>query len=250
VRRGDVLPLDEMTRRNLELVEPLRAAMPPHAGWRCSTARRRRWAPAAAALVARALIDPGAINARLDAVAVLAQDPRGRDRLREALDGVRDVERLAGRAALGRATPRELGALRDSILRLADVREAVDGLEARERASLLEEAAGSTCSPTWATSWRARWWSGRPLRRRTATRSGGLRQGARRAHRRARRRQGLYRGAAEPRARAHRITSLKVGYNRVFVTTSRSRTRTSTACRRTTNGGRPSRAPSATSRPS
>ena len=28
VRRGDVLPLDEMTRRNLELVEPLRAALP------------------------------------------------------------------------------------------------------------------------------------------------------------------------------------------------------------------------------
>src|SRR5262249_18126332 len=28
VRRGDVLPLDEMTRRNLELVEPLRAGAP------------------------------------------------------------------------------------------------------------------------------------------------------------------------------------------------------------------------------
>src|SRR5437016_5456094 len=63
LRRGDLLPLDEMTRRNLELVEPLRAA------------------------------------------------------------------------------PRELGALRDSILRLPDVRAALDGLEARGRASLLEEAA-------------------------------------------------------------------------------------------------------------
>src|SRR5207244_2018986 len=57
------------------------------------------------------------------------------------LDEIRDVERLAGRAALGRATPRELGALRDSILRLPDVRAALDGLEARGRASLLEEAA-------------------------------------------------------------------------------------------------------------
>src|SRR5207237_4029665 len=78
---------------------------------------------------------------RLDAVEVLVGDVRGRDRLREGLDGVRDVERLAGRAALGRATPRELGALRDSILRLPDVRAALDGLEARGRASLLEEAA-------------------------------------------------------------------------------------------------------------
>src|SRR5438067_639092 len=58
-----------------------------------------------------------------------------------ALDGVRDLERLAGRAALGRATPRELGGLRDSLLRLPDVRGALDGLEARGRAAPLEQAA-------------------------------------------------------------------------------------------------------------
>src|SRR2546429_5942419 len=94
----------------------------------------RRWllAPVAA---------PATINARHDAVAVLAGDARGRERLREALDGVRDLERLAGRAALGRATPRELGALRDSLLRLPDARSALDGLEARGRAALLEQAA-------------------------------------------------------------------------------------------------------------
>src|SRR6185503_7343401 len=59
----------------------------------------------------------------------------------EALDGVRDVERLAGRAALGRANPRELGALRDSLLRLPDVRAGLDRLDGRERAVLLERAA-------------------------------------------------------------------------------------------------------------
>src|SRR5205807_1049993 len=32
LRRGDVLPLDEMTRRNLELVEPLRAQLPGSPG--------------------------------------------------------------------------------------------------------------------------------------------------------------------------------------------------------------------------
>ena len=57
------------------------------------------------------------------------KDSRGRARLREALDGVRDIERLAGRAAAGRATPRELGALRDSFNRLPDVAEALSGLE-------------------------------------------------------------------------------------------------------------------------
>jgi len=142
LRRGDLLPLDEMTRRNLELVEPLRAGP---AGTTLLDVLDRTMTPMGARLLRRwllaPLIDPAAINARLDAVDVLAADTRGRDRLREALDGVRDVERLAGRAALGRATPRELGALRDSIHRLPDVRGALDGLEARGRASLLEEAA-------------------------------------------------------------------------------------------------------------
>jgi len=146
VRRGDVLPLDEMTRRNLELVEPLRSAgvgdaeaatllgvidrtLTPMGG-----RLLRRW-------VLAPLVDPAAINARLDAVAVLVGDSRGRERLREALDGVRDLERLAGRAALGRATPREMGALRDSILRLPDVAGAVGGFDGRERSALLEASA-------------------------------------------------------------------------------------------------------------
>ena len=151
LRRGDLLPLDEMTRRNLELVEPLRAvppassALPGGAGTTLLAVLDRTMTPMGARLLRgwllAPLVDPGAITARLDAVEVLASDVRGRDRLREALDGVRDVERLAGRAALGRATPRELGALRDSILRLPDVRAALNGLEARGRASLLEDAA-------------------------------------------------------------------------------------------------------------
>jgi DNA mismatch repair protein MutS len=142
VRRGDVLLLDEMTRRNLELVEPLH---PGATGATLLDVLDRTLTPMGARLLRRwllaPLVDPAAINARLDAVAVLVADMRGRDRLREALDGVRDLERLAGRAALGRATPRELGALRDSILRLPDARAALDGLEARGSAALLEATA-------------------------------------------------------------------------------------------------------------
>jgi DNA mismatch repair protein MutS len=142
VRRGDVLPLDEMTRRNLELVEPLRAGAQ---GATLLEVLDRTLTPMGGRLLRRwllaPLVQPGAINARLDAVEVLVADGRGRERLREALDGVRDLERLAGRAALGRATPRELGALRDSILRLPDARSALSGLERRERAAALDAAA-------------------------------------------------------------------------------------------------------------
>ena len=139
LRRGDVLTLDEMTTRNLELVEPLRAGA---TGTTLLEVLDRTTTPMGSRLLRRwllaPLVDPAAINARLDAVEVLAGDVRARDRLREGLDQVRDLERLAGRAALGRATPRELGAMRDSILRLPDVRAALDGLENRGRAAQLE----------------------------------------------------------------------------------------------------------------
>ncbi len=142
VRRADVLALDEMTRRNLELVEPLR---PGDGGATLLGVLDRTLTPMGARLLRRwllaPLVDPAAIAARLDAVDVLVGDPRGRDRLRAALEEVRDVERLAARAALGRATPRELGLLRDSLRRLPDVRAALDGLGGRGRARLLEEAA-------------------------------------------------------------------------------------------------------------
>ena len=123
VRRNDAfLWIDEMTRRNLELVEPLRT------GIRGSTLLEiidATLTPMGGRLLRQWLLsplrDPAAINARLDAVEVNVADGRGRARLREALDGVRDIERLAGRAAAGRATPRELGALRDSFQRLPDV---------------------------------------------------------------------------------------------------------------------------------
>ncbi len=151
VRRADAfLWLDDMTRRNLELVEPLRA------GARGTTLLETIDAtvtPMGGRLLRQWLLsplrDPAAIDARLDAVEVATNDGRGRARLREALDGVRDIERLAGRAAAGRATPREMGALRDSFGRLPDVAEALSGLrrvpalaEAVEELDLLADVSG------------------------------------------------------------------------------------------------------------
>ncbi len=141
-RRADAhLWLDEMTRRNLELVEPL------HSGARGTTlleAIDATLTPMGGRLLRQWLLsplrDPAAISERLDAVEVSARDGRGRARLREALDGVRDLERLAGRAAAGRATPRELGALRDSFGRLPDLLEALAALADRGRSPALRAA--------------------------------------------------------------------------------------------------------------
>ncbi|MGI9039716.1 MAG: DNA mismatch repair protein MutS, partial [Gemmatimonadales bacterium] len=131
---------DEMTRRNLELVEPLRAGS---RGCTLLETIDATVTPMGGRLLRQWLLsplrDPAAIARRLDAVEVAVRDSRSRAGLREALDGVRDVERLAGRAAAGRATPRELGALRDSFQRLPDVAEALSVL--RGQAPALEEAA-------------------------------------------------------------------------------------------------------------
>jgi DNA mismatch repair protein MutS len=71
------------------------------------------------------LTDPVPIDARLDAVSALSVDAIARTALRTALDGVRDVERLAGKTAASRANPRDVRALGESLSRLPDVEAAL-----------------------------------------------------------------------------------------------------------------------------
>lgn len=121
-RPGHVMPLDEMTRRNLELVDSLRGGETE--GTLLSVMNRtatpmgqrmlREWLLAP-------LLDRHAIEQRLDAVTALVRDAVGRAKVRDVLDGVRDIDRLASKAAAGRATPRELRALGDSLGRLPAV---------------------------------------------------------------------------------------------------------------------------------
>lgn len=135
--------IDEMTRRNLELVEPMR---PGDQDTTLLAVVDRTQTPMGMRLLRRWLLAPlrnlGAIRARHDAVAVLAADTRGRERLRDALDGVRDLERLGGRAAAHRASPRDLAGLRDSLQRLPDVLSALDGLAGRDASADLEALVG------------------------------------------------------------------------------------------------------------
>jgi DNA mismatch repair protein MutS len=128
-RAGGTMPLDEMTRRNLELVESLRGvdttgtllAVLDRTMTPMGTRLLRQWLLAP-------LVDRERIDLRLDAVNALVSDASARDALRAALDGVRDVERLGSKAAAGRATPRELAALGTSLRRLPDVEGAAERL--------------------------------------------------------------------------------------------------------------------------
>jgi DNA mismatch repair protein MutS len=131
-RPGGTMPMDEMTRRNLELVESLRG------GERAGTlldVLDRTVTPMGARLLRQWVLTPltqrEQIEARLDTVTVMVEDPLARAALREVLDGVRDVERLASKAATGRANPRELGALGVSLARLPRLEECARRFGAR-----------------------------------------------------------------------------------------------------------------------
>jgi DNA mismatch repair protein MutS len=137
---GGTMPLDEMTRRNLELVESLRGGDGTAGGRGADVSGTvlgvfdRTLTPMGARLLRRwllaPLLDRAAIEGRLDAVGALVGDPLARAAARAALDGVRDVERLASKTAAGRSTPRELRALGDSLARMPEVEQAMHSLGA------------------------------------------------------------------------------------------------------------------------
>ncbi len=132
-RRDDALILDAATRRNLELLRPLRGEAGHTQAGRaeqqtlagimdatCTAMGTRllsRW-------IGRPLRDAAAARRRHDAVETLLADSV-RTPLRDALAAIADVERIVARIALGSARPRDLTALRDALGRLPALRAAL-----------------------------------------------------------------------------------------------------------------------------
>jgi len=74
----------------------------------------RRWTQ-------KPLLDVKEINARLDAVEELANNAILREDLEKALSGIKDIERIESRIAMGKATPKDLINLRESLKKAADI---------------------------------------------------------------------------------------------------------------------------------
>ena len=111
-RCDDCLRIDEATRRSLELTRTLRDG--DRAGSLLDVLDETKSPMGARELsdwLAEPLTDAAKITARLDAVEDLHGAAPARQDLREALAGVYDLERLAGRVATRRASPRDLGSL-------------------------------------------------------------------------------------------------------------------------------------------
>ena len=142
----DSLVLDPVTVRNLELLSPLDANDAPRASQRDASlfgaidqtvtvmgARLLR------AWILRPELSRPEIEARLDAVAECRSQTMLREEIRQNLRGVQDLERLASRATLGVATPRDLVALRQSIARIPLLRRYLANCTAARLAALHAE---------------------------------------------------------------------------------------------------------------
>ena len=125
---GTHLGLDRFTVRNLELVAPLHegARTLLHCMDRTSTAmgarRLKRW-------LLFPLLDRVAIEHRHDRVEAFITATAIRDRLRETLASIGDLERLVGKASVGRINPREVLQLGRSLTAAERVRGELISLE-------------------------------------------------------------------------------------------------------------------------
>lgn len=136
---ADFMVIDATTQRNLELITTLQGES--RKGTLLSILDRTRTAMGGRLLrnwLLKPLIRVPKIEARLDAVEELYSDSSLRNQVREELKSVGDLERLVARVSCGRATPRELVALKQSVKVVPRLREVL----AEVKSSLLLQLRG------------------------------------------------------------------------------------------------------------
>ncbi|MDP3381882.1 MAG: DNA mismatch repair protein MutS, partial [Phenylobacterium sp.] len=140
----EVMAIDPATRTSLEIERSLSGG---REGSLLAAIDRTVTAPGARLLatrLARPLVEPAAIDARLDAVAYFCARRTLRQDLRAQLKSMGDMARALSRLALGRGGPRDLGCLRDglaagdAITRLFAAPEPLDPAPPPETAQALE----------------------------------------------------------------------------------------------------------------
>ena len=127
-RLGDFMFLDEATTANLELFRTVRRQSVKGSLFQIldrtvtpmGSRQLRKW-------IGYPLLDLRDIRLRLAAVASFRGDRVFREEIREHLDGILDMERLNARISMGRANARDLVALKQSSRRLPAIKERLAG---------------------------------------------------------------------------------------------------------------------------
>ncbi|MGB9031519.1 MAG: DNA mismatch repair protein MutS [Acidobacteriaceae bacterium] len=141
--RTECLHLDQVTARNLELVEPLFSESGPDVTLfrtmdACCTPMGKRMLRAS---LLRPMIDPATIESRYAAVDSARADLIRREELRRSLQGILDLDRLLARISLDSAGPRDVLALAASLQNLPEVRKSAAALDEKEDVSSRAEGA-------------------------------------------------------------------------------------------------------------
>ena len=124
------LELDQVTVRNLELVEPLfvgqdQRATLFHTLDACQTPMGKRLLRAT---ILRPLLDTAVLEARYEAVGEAHEDLLKREEVRRAFAGILDLERLLARLSLDSAGPRDVRAMAASLARLPGLKTALGAM--------------------------------------------------------------------------------------------------------------------------
>ncbi|MGQ0794244.1 MAG: DNA mismatch repair protein MutS [Deltaproteobacteria bacterium] len=134
---ADYLIIDEASKRNLELIRPLRGDA--KGGTLVSVLDETVTAMGGRMLrdwINYPLIDVAAIRERQDAVHEFHSKAAMRLKIRASLREISDIERLIGRISTSSARPRDLAALRDSVSRISETRRALKTAESKSAAHI------------------------------------------------------------------------------------------------------------------
>jgi len=138
---GAHLVLDETSLRNLEIFSTLREGKRKGSLlWSVDRTKTAMGARLLRAWLGAPLRDRAAIEGRLEAVEILLREARLRDELQSRLKDVRDVVRLTARARLQSISPREMGALRNSLAAVPGLVKLLDELRERRTDGALPRA--------------------------------------------------------------------------------------------------------------
>ena len=136
--------LDAVTLRNLEVKESIRGGIK---GATLFSTLDLTKTPMGSRLLSRyltrPLVDPGPINARLDAVEYFFSRTAVRLSVRSDLAKFADIERIAARISYGNAGPRDLLALADSLEALPALKRLVTPEQSKNFPAVLNEALGN-----------------------------------------------------------------------------------------------------------
>lgn len=128
---SDYMAIDDQSRRNLELLGNLRSGK--RRGTLIGVLDQTVTAMGGRLLlnwIRYPLLDPAGIEARLDAVEEALRHRAASEKIRHALAEVSDLDRLGGRISMGLASPRDMVALKRSLMKMPEILESAAGLRA------------------------------------------------------------------------------------------------------------------------